>query len=177
MIQNKKNILISGGTGSGKTTFLRALLNEVPESEHVIILEDTYEIFVDKINHTSMLAVAEVDKKTLKDYCSYALRMTPDRLLIGEMRSTEVVPFLLAMNTGHKGLMSTVHANSAIDAISRMALLFSLYAETKEINFSLITKLVCKNIDYVIHMEDKNIKEIIRVIGSEGETPFFEVLY
>jgi type IV secretion system protein VirB11 len=84
---------------------------------------------------------------------------------------------MLAMNTGHKGLMSTIHANSSLDAISRIALLFSLYSHNKELDFSLITKLACKNIDYIIHIEDKKIKEISRIIGSEGETPFHEVVY
>ena len=103
--------------------------------------------------------------------------MSPDRLIVGEMRSTEVVPFMLAMNTGHKGLMSTIHANSCGDALSRIALLFSLYAENKEIDFALITKLACKNIDYVIHMENKKVKELARVLGSEDVTPYFELLY
>jgi len=174
---NKKNILISGSTGSGKTTFMRALFKEIPTDEHVVILEDTHEIMTFSPNQTSMLARHEVAKKSLKDYCSYALRMSPDRLLIGEMRSTEVVPFMLAMNTGHKGLMSTIHANSAADAITRIALLFSLYSENKELDFSLIIKLACKNIDYVIHMEDKKIKEIARIIGSEAETPFYELIH
>lgn len=177
LMSDKKNILISGSTGSGKTTFMRALLNEIPKDEHVIVLEDTHEIMTFSPNQTSLLANLEHTKKSLKDYCAYALRMSPERLIIGEMRSTEVVPFMLAMNTGHKGLMSTIHANSAIDALSRIALLFSLYSENKEINFSLITKLACKNIDYVVHMEKKKIKEIARIIGSEGENPFYEIVY
>ncbi len=177
LMSDKKNILISGSTGSGKTTFMRALLNEISPDEHVIILEDTHEIMTLSPNQTSLLSQNELSKKTLKDYCAYALRMSPDRLLVGEMRSTEVVPFMLAMNTGHKGLMSTIHANSCGDALSRIALLFSLYSENKEIDFSLITKLACKNIDYVIHMENKKIREIARVLGSEGETPFFEIVY
>lgn len=177
LMNDKKNILISGSTGSGKTTFMRALLNEISPDEHVVVLEDTHEIMTFSPNQTSLLSVQELSKKTLKDYCAYALRMSPDRLIVGEMRSTEVVPFMLAMNTGHKGLMSTIHSNSCVDALSRIALLFSLYSENKEIDFSLITKLACKNIDYVVHMENKKIKEIARVIGSEGETPFFEIIY
>ena len=177
LIKEKKNILISGSTGSGKTTFLRALLSEIPHEEHVIVLEDTYEIMNFSPNQTSLLSNLEQEKKSLKEYCAYALRMSPDRLIVGEIRSTEVVPYMLAMNTGHTGLMSTIHANSGVDAISRIALLFSLYSENKEINFSLITKLACKNIHYVIHMENKKIKEICRVIGSEGETPFYEKTY
>lgn len=177
LMATKKNILISGSTGSGKTTFMRALLSEIPAQEHVVVLEDTHEIMTFSPNQTSMLSNAELSKKSLKDYCAYALRMSPDRLIVGEMRSTEVVPFMLAMNTGHTGLMSTIHANSSADALSRIALLFSLYAGTLEIDFSLITKLACKNIHYVIHMENKRIKEICRVIGSEGETPFYEKIY
>ncbi|MFA6237673.1 MAG: ATPase, T2SS/T4P/T4SS family [Bacteriovorax sp.] len=177
LIKSKRNILISGSTGSGKTTFLRALLNEIDQQEHVIILEDTHEILSCSPNQTSLLSVPELSKKSLKDYCAYALRMSPDRLIVGEMRSTEVVPFMLAMNSGHTGLMSTIHANSAVDALSRIALLFSLYSGNLEIDFSLITKLACKNIHYIVHMENKNIKEICRVIGSEGETPFYEKIY
>lgn len=176
-LHSKKNILISGSTGSGKTTFLRALINEISPQEHLIVLEDTHEIVSASPQHTSLLAQNELLNKSLKDYCAYALRMSPDRLIIGEMRSSEVVPFLLAMNTGHKGLMSTVHANSAGDALTRIALLFSLYAENKELDYKLVTKLVCKNIDFVVHMEDKRIKQIARVLGSEGETPYFELIY
>ena len=177
LVKEKKNILISGSTGSGKTTFLRALLGEIPSDEHVIVLEDTHEILTFSPHQTSFLSQEGHSKKTLKDYCAFALRMSPDRLILGEMRSIEVVPFMLAMNTGHRGLMSTIHSNSSVDAISRLALLFSLYSENKEIDFSLITKLTCKNIDYVIHMENKRIKEVCRVIGSEGETPFYEFIY
>ncbi len=177
LVQEKKNILVSGSTGSGKTTFIRALLKETDQSEHIIILEDTHEILPTSSNQTSLLSQQDMQKKSLKDYCAYALRMSPDRLIVGEMRSTEVVPFMLAMNTGHKGLMSTIHANSCVDAVSRIALLFSLYSENKEIDFGLITKLACRNIDYVVHMENKKIKEIARILGSEQENIFYETVF
>ena len=177
LIAQKNNILISGGTGSGKTTLLRSFLGLIPNDEHLIILEDTYEILNQHPGQTSFLSSKGQNNKSLKDYCAYSLRMSPDRLIVGEMRSTEVVPFLLAMNTGHKGLMSTIHANSAVDALTRISLLFSLFSESNDISYSLVTKLVCKNVDYVIHMENKKIVEICKVIGSDAETPFYERLY
>ncbi len=174
MVSSKSNFLISGGTGSGKTTFMRSLLPLIDHDEHLIVLEDTYEITNTHRGQTSLLSQKETMGKTLKDYCAYSLRMSPDRLIVGEMRSSEVVPFILAMNTGHKGLMSTIHANSAVDALHRVAMLFTLYSETRDIPYGLVLKLLCKNIDYVIHVEEKKIKEIIRVIGSDADTPFFE---
>lgn len=177
MIAQKNNILISGSTGSGKTTLMRALLNEISKEEHVVILEDTHEILPFSPFCTSLISDDKMKNKSLKDYCSYALRMSPDRIIIGEMRSSEVVPFMLAMNTGHKGLISSIHANSGVDALFRIALLFSLYSENREIQFNLIMKLVCKNIDYIIHMDNKKIKEICRIIGSEDELPIYEMIY
>ncbi len=177
IIAQKSNVLISGGTGSGKTTLLRSLLGLIADDEHLIVLEDTYEILNQHPGQTSFLASKGQQNKSLKDYCAYSLRMSPDRLIIGEMRSTEVVPFLLAMNTGHKGLMSTIHANSAVDALTRISLLFSLFSEASDISYTLVTKLVCKNIDFVIHMENKKVIEICKVIGSDAETPFYERVY
>jgi len=176
LIKEKKNVLISGGTGSGKTTFLRSMMKLIPHDEHLIVLEDTHEILHQHPGQTSFLAVKDQPGKSLKDYCAYSLRMSPDRILVGEMRSTEVVPFLLAMNTGHKGLMSTIHASSGVDALNRIALLFTLFSDNADLSYNLVMKLVCKNIDYVVHIENKRVKEICRVIGSEGETPFYETL-
>lgn len=177
LIENKSNILICGATASGKTTLIKGMLNLTSQSDHIIILEDTYELTHNKDNFTSLLSNKEGNNKSLTDYCQYALRMTPDRLIVGEMRSHEIVPFLLAMNTGHKGLMSTIHANSCYDAIYRAALLFSIYSNNKDLSFNLVMKLICKSVDHIIFMENKKIHQVIKLIGCENENPFYEVIY
>lgn len=177
MILHKKNILVSGGTGSGKTTFIRSLISEVSPIEHLVIMEDTHEITLSLPQSTLLLSSDKTQSHSLTQACAYALRMSPDRLILGEMRSHEVIPFMLAMNTGHKGLMSTIHANSAIDAISRVALLFSLFSEKQDISFSTIVKLICKSVDIIIHLENRKVKEIAKILGSDGDRPLYENLY
>jgi len=119
-----KTILISGGTASGKTTFLNALLKEVPAHERVIVIEDTPEIHVSQSNAVGLVAVrgelgeARVDTE---DLLKAALRMRPDRLLVGEIRGPEAFSFLRAINTGHPGSMTTVHADSPRGAFEQIA--------------------------------------------------------
>jgi type IV secretion system protein VirB11 len=170
----KKNAIICGSTASGKTTFLNTLLPFVSENQHTIIIEDIKEIVFQNPMHSRLLTSSN---QSMLDNCKYALRMSPDRMIIGEIRSSEVVPLLLNLNSGHRGLLTTIHANSAPDAIERINLLFSLYGNTKNISNQLITNLICRNIDYVIHLEDKKINEIIEIKGSDKEEPIFEYLY
>ncbi len=126
---------------------------------------------------TYFLSQDNIPGKSLIDYCSYSLRIRPDRIIIGEMRSKEVIPFILSMNSGHKGLISSIHANSAIDSLSRMAILFSLFSNSPHINYLIILKMICKNIDCIIHLENKKIREIVDIIGCNQENPIYEILY
>ena len=103
------------------------------------------------------------------------MRMRPQRLILGELRGREVIPFLLAMNTGHRGLLSTLHANSAVDAIERVATLFSLYS-SQEIPYQHLLKMITQNIDAVIFLERGEIKEAISVLGQEKGHIFYESL-
>lgn len=176
LFQSHENILIAGSTGSGKTSFLSSLLHLHPEEEHLLILEDTYEIMLNSPRITRLLADEKNPQKSLRSYMSYAMRMSPKRLVIGELRGAEVVPYMLAMNTGHKGLMSTVHASSAYDALSRLAMLFGLYSDGQQINYAQVMQLICRNIGYVVFMEDKKIKEVIKVLGAENGQAFYEVV-
>ncbi len=177
LIKEKKNLLFCGSTGSGKTSLMSAMLSEIHSEEHVVVLEDTHEIMLEKPNFTYLLSQPEQTNKSLKDYCKYAMRIRPDRMIVGELRGEETIPFLLSMNNGHKGLMSTIHAHSAIEAPMRLALLFSLYSRQNQMNMELVMKLVCSNIDYVIYMEDKKMKEVVHLLGVEGTTPYVEKIY
>jgi type IV secretion system protein VirB11 len=173
LVKLKKNILIAGSTGSGKTSLLTSLLESVPTGEHLIILEDTYEILSTHPHQTRFLS-GDSSQTSLKSYLAYSLRLSPDRIVLGEMRSHEVIPFLMAMNTGHRGLMGTLHASSAHDALHRVALLFSLYSGEANLSFDKVMELLCRNLEYVVFMENKKIKEIIKILGSDKGVAFFE---
>jgi type IV secretion system protein VirB11 len=173
LIQEKKNFLVAGSTGSGKTSLLTSLVGEVGIEEHLVVLEDTFEILCGHPYATRLLA-GNTSETSLKSYLAYSLRLSPDRIILGEMRSHEVVPFVMAMNTGHKGLMGTVHASSAVDALNRVALLFSIYGGEANLDFDKVMGLLCRNLEYVVFMENKQVKEVIKVLGSERGIPYFE---
>lgn len=174
-IQNKNNFIIAGSTGSGKTSLLTSLLEFISPEEHIVILEDTFEILSRHPHETRFLA-GSTPQKSLKAYLTYSLRLSPDRIILGEMRSHEVVPFLMAMNTGHKGLAGTIHASSAHDALHRIALLFSLYSGEANLSYDKVMELLCRNLEYVVFMENKKVKEVIKILGSEKGNAFFETL-
>ncbi|WP_419816730.1 P-type DNA transfer ATPase VirB11 [Glacieibacterium sp.] len=122
----RKTILIAGGTSSGKTTFLNALLKRIGRDERIITIEDTPEVSLDRPNALGLVAVRGDTGEanvTTEELLQAALRMRPDRLLLGEMRGSEAFSFLRAVNTGHPGSISTIHANSCAGAIEQVALL------------------------------------------------------
>lgn len=119
-----KNIIVSGGTGSGKTTLLSVLTSRIPKGQRLIIIEDTAELQVD-YDHAVFFETRQADafgkgEVTIKDLVKSALRLRPDRIIVGEVRSSEALDLLSAMNTGHKGCLGTVHANTPEDAIVRL---------------------------------------------------------
>ena len=125
-VADRKTILISGGTSTGKTTFLNALLREVPTEERVIVVEDTAEVQLHGPNDLGLIAVkGELGEALINtdDLLQAALRLRPDRILLGELRGKEAVSFLRAVNTGHPGSFSTIHANSTSGALEQLALM------------------------------------------------------
>jgi type IV secretion system protein VirB11 len=125
-VVERKTILISGGTSTGKTTFLNALLREVPVEERVIVVEDTAEVQLHGPNDLGLIAVkGELGEALINtdDLLQAALRLRPDRILLGELRGKEAVSFLRAVNTGHPGSFSTIHANSTAGALEQLALM------------------------------------------------------
>lgn len=125
-VRQRKTIVIAGGTGTGKTTFLNALLKEAPDSERLVLIEDTAEIQLEHQNAVGLIAVrgrlgeASV---TAADLVEAALRLRPDRIIMGEIRGSEAISWLRAVGTGHPGSITTVHANSPAGAVDQLAMM------------------------------------------------------
>lgn len=125
-VTERRTILISGGTSSGKTTFLNALLRDVPADQRIVVVEDTAEIRLPASNSVGLVAVkGELGeaKVTTDDLLQASLRLRPDRIVLGELRGAEAVSFLRAINTGHPGSFSTIHANTPAGALEQLALM------------------------------------------------------
>lgn len=130
MVRARLNILVSGGTGTGKTTFLNALSGAIPEAERILTIEDAAELSLQQSHVVRMEARPPNSEGkgqvTIRDLVRNALRMRPDRIVVGEVRGGETLDMLQAMNTGHEGSLTTVHANSTVDALSRLETLASM---------------------------------------------------
>jgi pilus assembly protein CpaF len=124
-----KNILVSGGTGSGKTTLLSVLCNRIPKGQRIIVIEDSSELKVDYEHvvffETQMADETGVGEVSIRDLVKSSLRLRPDRIIVGEVRGAEALELIQAMNTGHKGCLGTIHANSSTDALVRLEALAS----------------------------------------------------
>ena len=168
------NIIVAGAAGSGKTSFVATLLNQLPKNQHVIVLEDTQEIPKLSNNFSFFLGREGHAKKSLKDYYALSLRLRPDRIILGEMRSHEIIPLVLSLNTGHRGVISTIHSDSGADALTKMAMLFNLYAKNPGFTYENSLKIICKNIDLAIYMRNREVVDVIRVIGTSQDSVLYE---
>jgi type IV secretion system protein VirB11 len=153
-VKARKNILVSGGTSSGKTTFLNALIREIPAQERLILIEDTPELFVAHDNVVGLLAARSAlgeAQVSANDLLAASLRMRPDRIILGELRGAEAFAFLRAINTGHPGSMTTVHADSAERAIEQIVLL-ALQAGT-QLNREDVRHYVSRTVDIFVQLD------------------------
>jgi type IV secretion system protein VirB11 len=125
-VQARKNIVIAGGTSTGKTTFLNALLKEIPDHERLILIEDAPEIQITHSNAVGLVAVRGEQgeaKVTTEDLMQASLRLRPDRIILGELRGREAASFLRAVNSGHPGSITTLHADSPRGAVDQLTLM------------------------------------------------------
>jgi Flp pilus assembly protein, ATPase CpaF len=150
----RHNIMVSGGTSSGKTTFLNALLREIPKSERLIVIEDTPELDLVHANAVGLLAARSALSEasvTAEDLLVAALRMRPDRIILGELRGSEAFTFLRSVNTGHPGSMTTIHANSPLRAIEQLALL--VIQSGARLHWEDVRNYARASIDVFVHLE------------------------
>ena len=177
MMSARLNIVVSGGTGVGKTTFLNLLINEVSKAERIITIEDTKELSVNSPNvvrlESGAKSLSSKSNLTTRDLVKNTLRMRPDRIIIGETRGAELFDLLQAMNTGHEGSMTSVHANSGGECLSRLETLFLLAGF--EIPLSVVRKQISSAVNFIIQLGrdqegQRVINEITEVCGMEGST-------
>lgn len=184
LVQAGYNILVSGGTGSGKTTFLNALSQYIPREERIITIEDSAELqIIDTPNlvrlETRNATAEGCSGITIRDLIRTSLRMRPDRIIVGEVRGGEAVDLLQCLNTGHDGSLSTGHANSAKDMLSRLE---TMVLMGSELPLSAVRRQIASGVDIIIQLgrfrdKTRKVVEIAEVIGMEGEEIKLESLW
>ncbi len=165
-INTRMNILVSGGTSTGKTTFLNALIRAMPTMDRLITIEDTRELIVDLPNYVSFEANASLSV-TVRDLVRQTLRFRPDRIVVGEVRGGEAFDLIQAMNTGHDGCLGTLHANSANDALGRLEQMIMQCG--LDWSSGAIARQIASCIDGVIHLSRiDGVRQIQNMIHVEG---------
>lgn len=185
LVKAKYNIFISGGTGSGKTTFLNALSNYIPKDERVITIEDSAELQITGVENLVSLETRNANASgagqiTIRDLIKSSLRMRPERIVVGEVRGGEALDMLQAMNTGHDGSLSTGHANSTEDMLSRLETMVLQGADG--LPLEAIRQQIASAVDIIIHLSrlrDKSRKtmEITEVVRYESGRIVLNPLY
>ena len=184
MVQARLNLLVSGGTGSGKTTLLNCLSSFIPDSERIVTIEDSAELQLQQPHvvrlETRPPNIEGRGEVTQRDLVRNSLRMRPDRIIVGEVRSAECLDMLQAMNTGHDGSISTVHANSARDSLNRLEMMMQLAGF--EIPVKAMRQQISAALDAIVHTArladgSRKIMSISEVVGMEGDTIMLQDLF
>jgi len=177
LVRARFNIFVSGGTGSGKTTFLNALSNYIPKTERIITIEDSAELQIKTIPNivrleTKVTTSKDAKEITIQDLIKSALRMRPDRVVVGEVRGAEAIDMLQAMNTGHDGSMSTGHANSTKDMLSRLE---TMVIRAADLPLEAVRQQIASAVDIIVQLSrlrdhTRKTVEIVEVLGYNRET-------
>lgn len=177
LLERRSNVVVSGATSSGKTTLLAALADLVGHGERLVLIEDTSELVLDEAHHVVRLEARPqgldgVDAVSMAQLVRAALRLRPDRIVVGEFRGPEVLAVVEALNTGHDGSLSTCHANSAVDALRRVETLVMQAAPSWPLRA--IRRQVSRSIDIVVHLGRepsgrRAVREVLEVQEGDGE--------
>ncbi len=178
------NIFISGGTGSGKTTFLNALSDFIPKDERIITIEDSAELQITGVLNLVRMETRNANVEgckeiSIRDLIKSSLRMRPDRIIVGEVRGSEAIDMIQALNTGHDGSLSTGHANSARDMLSRLE---TMTLMGMDLPLSAIRGQIASGIDIIVHLgrlrdKSRKVLEIVEVLSLVGDRIETSVLY
>jgi pilus assembly protein CpaF len=183
-VRAKKNILISGGTGAGKSTLLSVLAEAIPDHERIVTIEDTAELSLDQ-EHVVRMETRPVNiegrgRIAARDLLINALRMRPDRIIVGEVRGAEALDMLQALNTGHDGGIGTIHANSTRDALSRLETMVLMAG--MELPSRAVREQIVSAIHLLVHVRRyddgvRRIESVAEITGLEGLTPQMQELF
>jgi len=180
-IERGQTILISGGTGTGKTTLLNILGQAIPDHERIVVIEDTSELSINKPNILPTECQTDTHRKpvTFDDLLKGALRWRPDRIILGEVRGIEARTLLDSFNTGHSGSLATIHANSAAKALRRFANL--VLRSHSQATFEDVEAEIGEAVDLVVHVDREPgrrvIREVLRLKGYSRSTQSFQIEY
>lgn len=180
------NIFISGGTGSGKTTFLNALSHYIPNTQRIITIEDSAELQLQEIPNLVRLETRNANAGggqaiTIRDLLKASLRMRPDRIIVGEVRGVEAIDMLQALNTGHDGSISTGHANSSRDMLTRLETMI-LMGQNGEMPLAAVRRQIASGLDVIVHLgrmrdHSRKVLEVIEITGFDGEEIQTNIVY
>ena len=178
------SILVAGGTGSGKTTFLNALSSFIPRTERIITIEDSAELQIQGNDNLVRLETRNANVEgckpvTIRDLIRASLRMRPDRIIVGEVRGAEAIDMLQALNTGHDGSLSTGHANSAADMIARLE---TMVLMGMELPLAAIRRQIAGGVDLIVHLgrlrdKSRRVLSVSEVVGYEQGEVLLSVIY